>query len=79
MTFLSKRRLSFDSISSSSSHGIYSVLNFVRLASIGQVEGTSNVAEINKVILPYSSNIYIISWKGHTYIYNPPFVTEINP
>lgn len=48
-------------------------------ASIGQVEGTSNVAEINKVILPDSSNIYIISWKGHTYIYNPPFVTEINP
>ena len=49
-------------------------------ASIGNQEGYSNQAEIQKVLLPDSTSAYIIDWKGHTYIYIPsstPNVIEI--
>lgn len=51
-----------------------------RCQSIQQVEGTSNNAEISKVMMPDSSTVYVISWKGHTYIYDRnryPNMTEI--
>ena len=50
-------------------------------SSLAQVEGTSNNAEIERLMLPDSSNIYFINWKGHVYIYSPgrrPNLIEVN-
>lgn len=57
---------------------VFLVFALVGCASIGQVEGVSNEVQIEQVD---STNIYIIYWKGHTFIYDreyyPPIV-EIN-
>lgn len=48
-------------------------------ASIGY-NGLSNEANIEKITMPDSSNVYIIEWKGHIFIYdknNYPPITEI--
>ena len=49
-------------------------------ASIGY-NGLSNEANIEKITMPDSSNVYIIEWKGHIFIYdknNYPPITEID-
>jgi hypothetical protein len=57
---------------------VFLVFALVSCASIGQVDGVSNEVQIEQVD---STNIYIIYWKGHTFIYDrnhyPPIV-EIN-
>jgi len=48
-------------------------------ASIGN-NGTTNEADIEKITMPDSSNVYLIQWKGHIFIYdknNYPPITEI--
>ena len=48
-------------------------------ASIGY-NGTTNEANIEKITMPDSSNVYLIEWKGHIFIYdknNYPTITEI--
>ena len=49
-------------------------------ASIGY-NGLSNEANIEKITMPDSSNVYIIEWKGHIFIYdknNYPPIKEID-
>jgi PBP1b-binding outer membrane lipoprotein LpoB len=48
-------------------------------ASIGY-NGLSNEADIEKITMPDSSNVYLIQWKGHIFIYDKnsyPTITEI--
>lgn len=55
---------------------VFLVFALVSCASIGQVDGVSNEVQIEQI-----DSIYIIYWKGHTFIYDrdyyPPIV-EIN-
>jgi hypothetical protein len=55
---------------------VFLVFALLGCASIGQVEGISNEAQIEQI-----DSIYIIYWKGHTFIYDkdqyPPII-EIN-
>ena len=49
-------------------------------ASIGY-NNTTNEADIEKITMPDSSNVYLIQWKGHIFIYdknNYPPITEID-
>jgi hypothetical protein len=48
-------------------------------ASIGY-NGLTNEADIEKITMPDSSNVYLIQWKGHIFIYDKnsyPTITEI--
>lgn len=57
---------------------VFLVFALVSCASIGQVDGVSNEVQIEQVD---STNIYIIYWKGHTFIYDRdyyPSIIEIN-
>ena len=48
-------------------------------ASIGY-NGLTNEADIEKITMPDSSNVYLIQWKGHFFLYdknNYPTITEI--
>ena len=48
-------------------------------ASIGY-NAMTNEADIEKITMPDSSNVYLIQWKGHVFLYdknNYPTITEI--
>ena len=48
-------------------------------ASIGY-NGLTNEADIEKITMPDSSNVYLIQWKGHIFLYDKnsyPTITEI--
>ena len=51
-------------------------------SSIGQVEGMTNEVYIERIIMPTdSSNVYLIQWKGHVFLYDRnhmPNVIEID-
>jgi len=57
------------------------VLLTIGCSSIGQVEGMTNEAYIERIIMPTdSSNVYLIQWKGHLFLYDRnqiPNVIEI--
>ena len=51
-------------------------------STLSQFEETSNNAELERLMLPDSTNIYFINWQGHVYIYSPgrrPNLIEVNP
>ena len=51
-------------------------------SSIGYTEGITNEAYIERIIMPTdSSNVYLIQWKGHLFLYDrnqAPNVIEID-
>jgi len=56
------------------------LLTIAGCASIGY-NGLSNEANIEKITMPDSSNVYLIEWKGHIFIYdknNYPPIKEID-
>ena len=55
------------------------LLTIAGCASIGY-NGLSNEANIEKITMPDSSDVYLIYWKGHIFLYdknNYPTITEI--
>lgn len=63
---------------------ILSLLTLITIgcSSIGQVEGTTNEVYIERITMPTdSSNVYLIQWKGHLFLYDRnqmPNVIEID-
>ena len=63
---------------------ILSLLTLIAIgcSSIGQVEGMSNEVYIERFTMPTdSSNVYLIQWKGHVFLYDRnqmPNVIEID-
>ena len=53
-------------------------LIMIGCAAIGQVEGTTNEAKIERIaILPDSTSLYFIYWKGHTFLYDGNKISEV--
>ena len=54
---------------------------FISCSTLAQFEQTTNDAEIERLVLPDSTSIYFINWRGHIYIYNSEqhHITEIFP
>ena len=44
---------------------------FISCSTLAQFEQTTNDAEIERLVLPDSTSIYFINWRGHIYIYSP--------
>ena len=54
----------------------------VSCSTLAQYDENTNNAEIERLMLPDSTNIYFINWQGHVYIYSPgrrPSLLEVNP